>query len=412
MKKIILLITIIQSIAYFSYAQWMNQVSGTNRTLYDIEFLNNKTGWVVGVGGTIRKTTNGGINWFAVPHPVGTRLLSSIHLVDSNYAYVVGDFETIIKTTDGGNSWIMIRYGPIGKGNSYEGVFFINKDTGWICGNGQYVLKTTNGGVQFDSAYLFWGILSDIYFKDSDVGVICGWAGGTFKTTNAGLSWFRTQVSLPTNQPWFLKLSFINKDTGWIAGGDGRVFRTTNFGTSWDSIYHLQTSPVAMYGVEFVNNNTGWVCGEEGRIYKTTNSGQSWTQQISNTSNLITSMWFYDDSLGWASCGFGGILNTTNAGLTYINSQETVVKNFKLYQNFPNPFNPYTIINFELQNTANVTLKVYDARGKEVITLLDEMKIAGGHKVTFNGANLSSGIYFLRIEIGRYSETKKMILQK
>jgi len=412
MKRFISLLLTIQLIANLSYSQWMNQLSNTNRTLYDIEFLNNKTGWVVGVGGTIRKTTNGGINWFVIVHPVGTKLLSSIHLVDSNYVYVVGDFETIIKTSDGGNSWEIIRNGPIGKGSSYEGLFFINKDTGWICGNSQYILRTSNGGLDFDSTFLFWGILSDIYFKNQNTGVMSGWAGGVFKTTNSGSNWYQGDIILNSNQPNFRKLSFINKDTGWITGGDGRVFRTTNCGTSWDSIYHLNTLPNVMYCAEFVNDYTGWVSGENGIIYKTTNTGQSWTQQISNTSNLITSMWFYNDSLGWASCGFGGILNTTNGGLTHINSAETMKNNFRLFQNYPNPFNPITQIHYELHTPGFVSLKVYDILGNVVETLVEKIEYAGLHSVEWGGTNFSSGIYFYRLITGEFSETKKMILQK
>lgn len=412
MKKPLFIFFIILTSIQSADAQWMNQNSGTNRTLYDIEFLNNKTGWVVGVNGTIRKTTNGGVNWFNIVHPVGTRLLSSIHLVDSNYAYVVGDFETIIKTTDGGKSWIIIRYGAIGVGDSYEGVFFINKDTGWICGNGNKVLRTSDGGVTMDSSVLFWPYLQDMYFKDSNTGVLVAELGGTFKTTDSGLSWFRTTISLPTNQPSFRKVTFINNDTGWIVGGDGRVFRTSNCGSSWDSIYHLNTLPNVMYCAEFINYNTGWIGGEAGIIYVTSNSGQSWIRQQSNTSNLITSMFFYNDSLGWASCGFGGILNTTNGGLTYINIQETEINNFKLFQNFPNPFNPSTIINYELKNTSNIILKVYDVLGNELSTLVDEIKIAGIYSVIFNGNNFPSGVYFYKISSGNFQEIKKMILIK
>jgi len=390
----------------------MSQLSNTNRTLYDIEFLNNKTGWVVGVEGTVRKTTNGGINWLEVTLPVEPRLLSSIHLIDSNYAYIVGYFETIIKTTDGGNSWTVIRYGTIGEGDSYDGVFFINKDTGWICGTGNKVLRTTNGGISIDSSHLSWPYLQDIYFKDANTGVLVAELGGTFKTTNAGLSWFRTEISLPTNQPWFFKLSFISNDTGWIAGGDGRVFRTTNCGTSWDSIYHLQTSPIAMYGVEFVNNSTGWVCGEEGRIYRTTNSGQSWTQQQSHTTNLITSMWFYNDSLGWASCGFGGILNTSNGGLTYVNSQELAAKKFKLHQNYPNPFNSSTNIEFEISINNIYSLVIYNSLGQIIEEVFNKKLESGRYQVLYNAGDLSSGIYIYRIFSNKLSLSKKFILIK
>jgi len=413
MKKIILILIVILISFQITEAQWMNQVSGTNRTLYDMEFLNKNTGWVVGVGGTIRKTTNGGMNWFEITHPVGTRLLSSIHLIDSNYAYIVGDFETIIKTTDGGNSWVVIRYGAIGEGDSYEGVFFINKDTGWICGTGEKVLRTTNGGITIDSSRLFWGYLMDIYFKDANTGVLTT-IGNIFKTSNGGLNWNSVNIQLHSTFPEFKKVTFVNNKFGWVVSKSGNrtIYKTSDFGSNWDSINIIPAFPNWLYCIEFSDSLCGWVGGEQGTIYNTRDGGLNWFQQNSNTNNLITSMWFFNDSLGWTSCGFGGILNTTNGGLTHINSIKTMKNNFRLFQNYPNPFNPITQISYELQTPSFVSLRVYDILGNVVETLVEKIVYAGLHSVEWGGTNFSSGIYFYRLITGEFSETKKMILKK
>ncbi|HMQ70385.1 MAG TPA: YCF48-related protein, partial [Ignavibacteria bacterium] len=98
MKKIILTLIFYISSNPFLNAQWILQSSFTSSNLYDIEFYNRHTGWAVGDGGTILKTTNGGTNWLNIPNPAVGKPLSSIHIVDSNICYVVGWFETIIKT--------------------------------------------------------------------------------------------------------------------------------------------------------------------------------------------------------------------------------------------------------------------------------------------------------------------------
>ena len=87
---------------------------------------------------------------------------------------------------------------------------------------------------------------------------------------------------------------------------------------------------------------------------------------------------------------------------------------FVLNQNYPNPFNPSTIISFQLPATSNVTLKVYDILGNEVATLVNEYKQAGAYNVEFGIKNveLSSGIYFYRLQVGDFVQTKKMILIK
>jgi Peptidase family C25/Secretion system C-terminal sorting domain len=85
---------------------------------------------------------------------------------------------------------------------------------------------------------------------------------------------------------------------------------------------------------------------------------------------------------------------------------------FMLMQNFPNPFNPTTLITYQLPIVSNVTLKVYDMVGKEVKTLVNSRQSAGLHSVIFNASNLSSGVYFYRMIAGDFVQTKKLILLK
>lgn len=85
---------------------------------------------------------------------------------------------------------------------------------------------------------------------------------------------------------------------------------------------------------------------------------------------------------------------------------------FSLSQNYPNPFNPVTVINFSIPVKGLVTLKVYDITGREVKTLVNDIKEAGNSAVTFDGSNLASGVYFYNIVSGNYSDTRKMILVK
>lgn len=105
-----------------------------------------------------------------------------------------------------------------------------------------------------------------------------------------------------------------------------------------------------------------------------------------------------------------------NGDFEYYNLNSTVkVGNpakYSLSQNFPNPFNPSTKINFQIPNDDNVTLKIYDNTGKEVMTLVNEYKTAGYHTVEMKSGNLSSGIYFYHLIAGNFSETRKMTILK
>jgi hypothetical protein len=85
---------------------------------------------------------------------------------------------------------------------------------------------------------------------------------------------------------------------------------------------------------------------------------------------------------------------------------------YELYQNFPNPFNPFTVISYHLSEPCPVTLKVYDVLGKEMMTLVDEKKPAGTHRINFKAAELGSGVYFYRLKAGHFMGKKKMVLIK
>ncbi|MBD3256649.1 MAG: T9SS type A sorting domain-containing protein, partial [Candidatus Lokiarchaeota archaeon] len=85
---------------------------------------------------------------------------------------------------------------------------------------------------------------------------------------------------------------------------------------------------------------------------------------------------------------------------------------FKLFNNYPNPFNPETKIRYDLPQSARVTLNVYDIIGRRVKTLINDTQTAGSHEVLFDASDLVSGVYLFSLEAGDYKEVRKMILLK
>lgn len=105
------------------------------------------------------------------------------------------------------------------------------------------------------------------------------------------------------------------------------------------------------------------------------------------------------------------LLKTSSEGiLTRINIENTFPNSFVLSQNYPNPFNPSTKISYSVPKSSLVTIKVYDALGKEITTLVNEEKSAGNYEVDFDGSNFSSGVYFYRMQAGSFTDTKKFVL--
>ncbi|MHC1736741.1 MAG: LamG-like jellyroll fold domain-containing protein [Ignavibacteriaceae bacterium] len=115
--------------------------------------------------------------------------------------------------------------------------------------------------------------------------------------------------------------------------------------------------------------------------------------------------------------------NTTPPGVLYswgfqilaVNGLETEsdkADQFLLSQNFPNPFNPETVIKYQIPTDSHVSLKIFDVLGNEVANLVDEMKEAGNHAIHWKGNNVPSGVYFYQISAGDYKNVKKMMLLK
>ncbi|MGD8780357.1 MAG: T9SS type A sorting domain-containing protein [Ignavibacteria bacterium] len=98
--------------------------------------------------------------------------------------------------------------------------------------------------------------------------------------------------------------------------------------------------------------------------------------------------------------------------ITSIDEEYDIPDKFELYQNYPNPFNPATTIKFTIPKYSKVTLKVYDLLGREIRTLIDEKKTPGSYNVLFNAKGLSSGVYIYKLNTGKYSVSKKLILLK
>jgi len=143
-----------------------------------------------------------------------------------------------------------------------------------------------------------------------------------------------------------------------------------------------------------------------------------WWQNF--TPNPYTKMFAYTGLNGTTNTEVSDTLNHIREFLTGIGNEPNITltpTEFSLSQNYPNPFNPTTKITYAIPVEGKVTMKVFDLTGREIMNLVNESKQVGFHTVDFNGANLSSGVYFYRINVDgiegkNYQATRRMVLIK
>lgn len=125
--------------------------------------------------------------------------------------------------------------------------------------------------------------------------------------------------------------------------------------------------------------------------------------RIVSSDKALVPQYSYSPDSGYYVAEYNPVLTSDDAIILYT---------YKLDQNYPNPFNPLTNIKFSVPRLTKVVIKIYDILGNEIKTLINDEKVKGNYEITFDGANLSSGIYFLKMQAGSFSEIKKMILLK
>jgi len=377
------------------------------------------------------------------------------------------DICTIKYNTNGVMLWFA-RYDGPGNGTDYVNSLVLDKNgnvylTGYSTGNGtglhDYITikyNSVNGFQQWASRYNgpgnyydqsqsialdeFGNIYVTGYSKDNDNQISCA----TVKYNTNGLQQWAVRYRGSNNSN--TSGSAITLDstgnvyvTGYILNNvTDYDYLTIKFNSSGDELWAVNYNGTANGAdiADFITAdkfNNIYVCGHSkgmGLDYdyltiKYDSSGNElWTERYNGPGNGYdrpASLKIDDYGnvylTGW-SLGIGSNSDFDYATIKYsqsvgINQISSIIPDkFSISQNFPNPFNPTTKFKFDLKKSGIVKLVVYDMIGKGVATLVNENLNAGSYETEFDGSGLTSGVYFYKIEIGNYSEVKKMTLLK
>jgi len=398
--------------------QWSQQTSGTTSVLYSVSAVSDQVCWAAGVGATVRVTTNGGSTWNngnAAPGVINGDIFNIYAWSANDALCTTSPAATFIyKTSNGGATWTQVHTLAGGFINAIQMVSATEGyATGDPVGGVWEFLKTTNGGTTW----------AQVPTAPAQVGGEAGWNNafyilgsnmwwGTnqtraYRSTDMGATWTSGVTTGSVNS----YAIHYNSPTTGLAGGNAMTL-STNGGANYATI----TAPGTTGNINSLEGNGSdwWATRTGNTVYRSTNGGTNWTTAYTLTGAAFNDMDFTLSNgcpVGWAVSSAGLIAKMSAVtGITSIGGE--VPSAYSLNQNYPNPFNPETNINFSIPKSGLVTLKIYDISGKEVSTLVNEVKNAGSYIVGFNASNLPSGAYFYRIQTDGFADTKKMMLIK
>lgn len=314
-------------------------------------------------GGVYRSSDNG-----ATWTPVNNGLVNlTIHTLCSNSGSVfAGTSSGVHITTDNGDNWTKISTSSIGN-VIYSLTSYDNKI---ISTSGSGVFITTNGGQDWTN--ITNGIVSNIYCLTRFNGTVYAGSSsqGVYKTTNDGSDWIQINSGLPSSKA--VRTIYCETDKIYAA-----VYNS-------GGIYYLPTS------------GSTWLPANEGLTQPTCYTVTSYKNYI------------------YAGT-YSGIFRRPKSEFTSVQkTNEITPGEFKLYNNYPNPFNSETVIKFSVPKSSNfpVRLELYDITGRLIKVLVNNLLSSGVYEVKYNAGNLASGSYIIRLSNSNHVVTSKITLIK
>ncbi|HET7152396.1 MAG TPA: T9SS type A sorting domain-containing protein, partial [Candidatus Kapabacteria bacterium] len=348
--------------------------------------------------GALYRSTDNGATWTEsdTGFASGMSIIMNGTTIFVGAGHLTGGGCGIFRSTDNGDSWTQVKNGLTD--SSYVQNLIVKGHTIFTeIDNSTF--RSTDNGTSWTKE--FDGLVNSIVYKDSIVLITKG--SSLFRSTDNGNSWF-PDYGLPSDVSFSLNGNAIFAETT-----DGIVYRSTNDGNTWTdifigslvSIFPLNdTLLLARNSVDIANN----------LFFISTNNGTTW---IPADSGLPADADVRDAALYKTSIftvGYGGGYRSDVSSLTTAVSEPVNVSPANHIIAYPNPVSRSTNIDYSLAQSGYVSLKVYDALGKEVSTLVNGDVSAGAHTAEWQPQGLPDGVYFYRLQAGSHTESKQLLL--
>ncbi len=409
----------------------------------------NSNGLFASTSAGVFKSSNSGQNWVTANNGFMPDLAVKVFYKSGNTIFAGTDGNGVFKSTDGGLNWISCSSGLknliVESFSEKSGEIYASTING--------IYKTSNMGEQWTTAYPTKLIYSLTVKGNLIFAGICSCSGGgIMRSSNNGANWVMVNNGLGNMNV----SAMASKGNLVFAGTNDGFYTTTDNGERWE----IKTNgmPTDPYLSCITIKGDSIVIGTSGLgTYLSTDDGETWAQFGTGIPNetIINKIDFYQggffastplgvyykahtvntwilindgfpvpdisglkviDNEIYAGAGLmahNGIWKRSAAQIVGVKSISTEIpSDFSLEQNFPNPFNQSSIISFKCSISGIVRIVVYDLSGREVSTLVNEYKQPGSYEIRFDAKNLSSGIYFYRMESNNIKITRKFVLSK
>ena len=302
-------------------SSWTHQDPGTTKDLYGVAFADASNGWVAGLTGTIRHTTNGGATWTAQSDG-NTYNLRAVANLDANNAIAVGDkgvtYSTIAYTSNGGTSWAL---GTTPSTIQLNGVAISSANQAWAVGAGGTILRSASGGATWVAATspTTMALNAIACARGTNIAYIVGAPNGTSTTilkTTDGTTW---SALTPPAASLTLQAVACSADGSvvTVTSSTGSVYRSVDGGGTWATTKPALLGNVALRGVQMPDSSHVYVAGDYGTIATSANIGGTWATPAQGTTQNLLATYFVNSSTGWAVGAAGSVLKTTDGGASW-----------------------------------------------------------------------------------------------